>query len=128
MNRKKVKEMIHFSFYKNIQNKWFLLFNIISLIGMVIMLNWTSISNFFTMKEETETFEFAILDHTNIVYEDLLSQLQDNKDLKISSLSENNYTKENIPDDLAVVEIIPNEEQIFRVTIISKEGIWIMAL
>lgn len=47
MNRNKVKEMIQFSFYKNIQNKWFIIFNVISLITAILMLNWSSVSSLF---------------------------------------------------------------------------------
>ena len=47
MNNIKVKEILKFSLYKNIQNKWFIIFNIITLISTVIMLNWESIGNLF---------------------------------------------------------------------------------
>lgn len=50
MNRNKLKEMIQFSFYKNIQNKWFVIFNLISLISAILMLNWSSLSSFFTSR------------------------------------------------------------------------------
>ena len=123
MNRKKVKEMIQFSFYKDIQNKWFLAFNIISLISIVLMLNWSSIVGVFTGEDDTEKFNFAILDNAQLVYSDIVSQLQENDELIISQIYENTYTEENIPDDLAVVEIIPDEQEMFKVSIISKEGI-----
>ena len=43
MNNNKVKEIIKFSFIKNIQNKWFIIFNILTLISIVLMVNWGSL-------------------------------------------------------------------------------------
>ena len=45
MNSTKLKEIIKFSFNKNLQNKWFILFNIITLISVIFMLNWGNFSN-----------------------------------------------------------------------------------
>ena len=59
MNNFKVKEIIKFSFYKSIQNKWFVIFNAITLIGMVLMLNWGNIANLFEIGEE-ENIKIAI--------------------------------------------------------------------
>ena len=52
MNNTKVKEIIKFSLYKNIQNKWFILFNSLTLISLIVLLNWGTITNFFNIKEE----------------------------------------------------------------------------
>lgn len=123
MNRNKVKEMIQFSFYKNIQNKWFILFNLISLVSAIIMLNWSSISSIFKQQDELEPFEIAILDSENLIFEDFYNELKDMSDFEITQITENNYTAENIPDDFAIIEVLPNADEIFQTSIISKEGI-----
>lgn len=123
MNNAKVKEMIKFSFYKNIQNKWFILFNIISLISIVILLNWNSIGNLFRTETKNEPFKLAILDNSNLIYDNLMNELTNNATFEIERINENTYTAENIPDDFAIIEIIPDEAEAFKTSIISKEGI-----
>ena len=51
------------------------------------------------------------------------TSLQSNIDFKITQINENTYTAETIPDDFAIVEITPDETEIFKTKIISKEGI-----
>ncbi|MBR4111189.1 MAG: CPBP family intramembrane metalloprotease [Clostridia bacterium] len=120
MNNFKVKEMVKFSFYKSIQNKWFVIFNAITLISIVLILNWGSIGNLFKIGEE-ESIRIAILDEENIVFEKLVSKLA--KNFEVEKIVANDYTAENIPDDLIILEINPNEEKTFSTAIISKEGI-----
>lgn len=120
MNNFKVKEIVKFSFYKSIQNKWFVIFNAITLISIVLILNWGSIENLFKSGEE-EIIKIAILDEENIILNDLVSVLS--KDFEVKEIETNEYTAENIPDDLIILEINSNEEKIFSTSIISKEGI-----
>ena len=122
MNSQKTREIIKFSIYKNIQNKWFLAFNIISLIIAVIILNWNSITTLFKPEETEKPFEFAILDSGDLIY-DGLSELESGENIKISRITENTYNAENMPDDFAVIEVLPDEEECFKINLISKEGI-----
>ena len=123
MNNIKVKEIIKFSLYKNIQNKWFIIFNILTLISTVILLNWGSIGILFTSKDENEIFKLAIIDNSNLAYDDLRATFENNEDFEIEKIAENTYTKVNIPDDFAVIEIIPDDIEGFKTSITSKEGI-----
>lgn len=123
MNNKKVKEIIKFSFYKNIQNKWFIIFNIITLLSIVFILNWGNISSLFTSSSEQEIFKVEVLDTENIVYDSFLSSQENNNDVEISRATSNEYTAENIPDDFMLIEVIPDEQSIFNLKVISKEGI-----
>ena len=123
MNNSKVREIIKFSFYKNIQNKWFVVFNIITLISIITIINWGSISDILKTNDDVESFEIAVLDNSGLVYADFLNKLSGDERYVIQKISDNNYTAENIPDDLMVVEIIPDEKEIFKTSIISKEGI-----
>lgn len=122
MNSKKVKEIIKFSLYKDIQNKWFIIFNILTFLSIVIAINWGSIANLININNK-EKFEVKILDNSNLVYENFENDLSGDEKLVIKKVSENNYTSDNIPNELMVIEIIADEEEAFKVVIISKEGI-----
>lgn len=123
MNSKKVNEIIKFSFYTNIQNKWFVIFNLMSLIGAIVIMNWGVISSTFKSSNAPESLEIAILDSTNIVFEKFQDNFELGEDYKLTKITENNYTAENIPDDLLIIEILPDEKEIFKTNVISKEGI-----
>ena len=124
MNNKKIKEIILFSFCKNIQNKWFVIFNIITFILIVLTLNWANISSVFNVKSEEIIYKVAVLDNVGIVYDELKKDLAKNEKFIINKIEENDYTEENIPDNFMIVEIVENREEIFNVSIISKEGIY----
>ncbi len=120
MNSFKVKAIIKNSFNRSIQNKWFIIFNIVTLLSVILMLNWSNISGLFKSGSDDD-IKIAVLDEKNLVYENLLEKLSQN--YEIEKIDENNYTAENISDDLIIVEIKEDAEKIFKVTIISKEGI-----
>lgn len=124
MNKSKVKEMILFSLYKNIQNKWFVIFNIVTLVSTIIILNWGNFANIINTKTEDKTFNIAVLDNVGLIYDEFEKDLSDDKKFVISKIERNDYTEENIPDDFMIVEISEDIEEIFHVTIISKEGIY----
>ncbi len=123
MNNDKVKEIIKFSFIKNIQNKWFIIFNILTLISIVLMVNWSSISNLFKPKDELKVFDIVLIDNSNLVYDSFVEKFSDDKNYKLTKSTENTYTAENIPDDLVILEVTPDEEKMFTTSVISKEGI-----
>lgn len=123
MNSTKVKEIIKFSFYTNIQNKWFIFFNIMSLIGAILIMNWGAISGMFKTDETSQILELAFIDNNNLVFEEFKKNFESNDDYKLSKLIENNYTAESIPNNLLIIEILPDEKEIFKTNITSKEGI-----
>lgn len=123
MNNSKVKEIIKFSLYKNIQNKWFIIFNILTLISIVIMMNWGNISDIIKPQDEIDEYEVAVLDNTNLIFGKFVEKFSGDTGYKITKITENTYTAENIPDDFMVVEIIPDEVEGFKTAIISREGI-----
>lgn len=120
MNNFKVKEIIKFSFYKSIQNKWFVIFNVITLISIVLILNWGNIGNLFKSGEE-ENIKVAILDEENIIFDNLFLELSEK--FEVEKINSNEYTAENIPDDLVILEIDSDEDNLFVTSVISKEGI-----
>ncbi len=99
MNSSKLKEIIKFSLNKNIQNKWFIIFNVITLISVIILLNWSSIATLFNNNSENDPFKLAILDNSNLIYNDFVNILEsnttDNKENIVpneNSISDNNIT------------------------------------
>jgi len=123
MNSVKTKEIIKFSLYKNIQNKWFIIFNAITLLSLIIMTNWATLSSLFETNEEINTFKVAVLDNSNLIYNELAEHFNKMENIEFEQIHENTYTADNIPDDFAIIEIIPDSIEAFRTSIISKEGI-----
>lgn len=123
MNSSKVREIIKFSFYTNIQNKWFVIFNVMSLIGAILIMNWGLLSSAFKQSDTSEMLEIAMLDNSNLVYNDFAETFDLSGEYALTKISENNYTEENIPDNLLVIEIVPDNAEIFKANVISKEGI-----
>ena len=123
MNSVKTKEIIKFSLYKNIQNKWFIIFNVITLLSLIIMTNWSSLSSLFETNEEVDIFKVAVLDNSNLIYDNFANALDEMEEIEFERITENTYTAENIPDDFAIIEIIPDSIEGFKTSIISKEGI-----
>lgn len=120
MNSFKVKAIIKNSFNRSIQNKWFIIFNIVTLLSIVLMLNWGNISNLFK-SESDDDIKIAILDENGLAYENLLDKLSIN--YEVEKIEEDIYTAENIEDNLVIVKITEDTDKIFKVAIVSKEGI-----
>ncbi len=126
MNKRKVAEIVKFSVEKNIQNKAFVIFNIILCLIIVIILNLSNIQK--VLKDNdidlfTENYSIEILDKTGFEKGAFEKFFKDYENIKINYVSENNYTKDNIPDDLVNVELKENENQDLNVVITSKEAI-----
>lgn len=123
MNSSKVKEIIKFSFYTNIQNKWFVIFNVMSLIGAILIMNWGLFSSAFKHSDSSETLDIAMLDNSNLVFEEFEEIFDSSGEYTLTKILENNYTAENIPDNLLIIEIMPDDVEVFKANVISKEGI-----
>ena len=123
MNNQKVKEIIKFSFYKNIQNKWFVIFNLLTLIGIIVIVNWTNISSMLHFQDDGKVFGIAVLDNENLISDDFVRDMSGDKRYEVKRIETNDYTSETIPDDFMIVEVLKDEEECFKVSIISKEGI-----
>ena len=123
MNKTKVKEIIKFSFFKYFQNKWFVLFNIITLISIVVSLNFGNITKLLQIEDKVDTYEVAVVDNDNLVYDDFAKQFEENEIYSFSKIEENTYTNENIKDKFIVIEVLKDSNEIFTIKLISKEGI-----
>lgn len=128
MNTKKIKEIIKFDVGKSIQNKWFMILNIVIFISILFTTNWSHIEKFLDEHNmnftEMEDVTIQVLDNENILYDELEKQTSEIEAIKLEKVTENKYSKENIPDDdIILVEAVKDETELIKVKIISKEGI-----
>lgn len=128
MNFKKVREIIKFDVQKSIQNKWFVILNVLIFIAILFATNWSNISNYLKehnvnfMDEEQVTIQ--ILDPENLIYDRFNEKYRESSNYKIERVESNPYSKENIPDDnVILLEVKSNPEDIITAKIVSKEGI-----
>ncbi len=125
MNKDKISEIIKFSFFKYFQNKWFIIFNILSLLSIVIGLNWPNFSSVISFINKEDKFEIAVLDNSNILYDQFANSLPSGDKYTINRITENNYTSGDIPKELIIIEVYEDEDKIepFKLKIITKEGL-----
>ena len=123
MNKTKVKEIIGFSFFQYFKNKWFIIFNIVSLLTMVISMNWSNISNYLSLDEGKDAYEIKVVDKDNLVYNLIIDSFSGDEKLTVSKIDENTYNKDTIEDDILILEITKNNQEYFDATLISKEGL-----
>ncbi len=128
MNTKKIKEIIKFDVGKSIQNKWFVILNIVILISILFSTNWTHIENFLDAHDmnftDMEDVTIEVLDSENLLYGELEKQVKDIEAIKLKQVTENKYSKKNIPEDeIVLVEAVKDETELIKIKIISKEEI-----
>lgn len=126
MNKQKIKEIVKFYIQKNIQNKWFILVNILIFLSVLIATNGNNIKSYLDSKNINlfdDEFKIEIIDEDNLATDQIIKQFENRENIEISKISENNYTKENIPKNFALVEISKSETGYISAKITSKEGI-----
>ena len=128
MNFKKVREIIKFDIQKSIQNKWFVILNILMFVAILFATNWNNISNYLNehnvdfMTEEEITIQ--ILDNENLIYDSFNEKYGESSNYNIERVDTNTYSKENIPaDNVILLEVNSSPKDIITAKIVSKEGI-----
>lgn len=126
MNNQKVKEIVKFSLQKNIQNKWFVLLNVIVLITTIAMTNVENIKSFMknnniNVFDKETTIE--IIDDENIAKDKLIKKFESSENIKFVEKTGTEYNKDNILNDYIVIEINKSDDYIITAKVISKEGI-----
>jgi len=128
MNVRKVKEIIKFDVEKSIQNKWFVILNVLTFIGILIATNWSNISKF--MDEHNinigtqEKFTIQVVDNDNLVFSDIEKLFEKEENIVVEKVEENTYSKENVPEEkLLLIEVKLDPEKIISTTIVSKESV-----
>ena len=128
MNTRKIKEIIKFDVEKSIQNKWFIIFNVVVFLVILIMTNMSHIESFLSDHNmnfmEMEDITIQVVDNENILYAELEEKTADIDAIKLEKIEENKYSKKNIPaDNVILVEAFSDEEEIIKIKLVSKEGI-----
>ena len=128
MNIRKVKEIIKFDVEKSIQNKWFVILNVLAFISILVATNWSNISSYMDDHNigilPSEKFELQVLDNENLVFEDIKETFKEDKNISIKQVDENKYSKKNVPkDDVLLVEIKSDSKNIISVKMVSKEAV-----
>lgn len=128
MNTRKIKEIVKFNVEKDIQNKWFIILNIVVFIGILIATNWSNISKY--MEEHnvdffaSEEITIQVLDKENLFYDSFKENCKDYENIKIERVENNSYSKENVPEDNTILfEIKSDKKDVVTSKIVSKEGI-----
>lgn len=124
MNSRKVKEIVKFNIQKNIQNKWFIIFNIITLLIMICTANIQNIQNYLESRDIhlfDENICIEILDENNLATEKLIQAFED-ENFEIKKITENTYSKDTIPDDLVIVEVYEEQDDFVTAKVISKDS------
>lgn len=126
MNKQKIKGIVKFSIKQNIQNKWFVIFNILLLVMLIIMANASHIGKFLE-DNNIELFNDEItieyIDSDNLLTGKIEEQFKEYEKITISKIEKNEYNKDNIEDNLIVLEIFKDETEYVKAKITSKEGI-----
>lgn len=126
MNKEKVWGIIKFYVSKNLQNKWFVIFNVF--IFMTCLLT-TNIGNILDLLEShdinlfDEEVVLEIWDKDNVSAKKFETAFVDDDNVEIRYINSNDYTEETLSDEVIVVEIEKDEEKIVTGKIVSKETI-----
>lgn len=126
MNKNKIAEIVKFHVEKNLHTKGFIIFNIIMCLITIFAVNVDNIDKVLEQNDINlfeEEYSLEILDSNNLVEGKFEEIYKDNENIKISYVDKNEYTKENIPDDVILVEFKLNEKDLINTTIVSKEAV-----
>lgn len=126
MNKQKIKGIVKCSIKQNIQNKWFVIFNILLLILLVIMANANNISKFLednNIKLFNDEITIEYVDTDNLIGDIVEKTFEEYEKVTVSKIDKNEYNKDNIKDNLVILEIFKDDSQIIKAKITSKEGI-----
>ena len=96
MNKQKIKEIVKFYIQKNIQNKWFILVNILIFLSVLIATNGNNIKSYLESKNINlfdDEFKIEIIDEDNLATDQIIKQFENRENIEISKISENNYCK-----------------------------------
>lgn len=126
MNKNKIAEIVKFHVEKNLHTKGFIIFNIIMCLITIFVVNIDNIDKILEQNDINlfeEKYSLEILDSNKLVEGKFEEIYKDSKNVQISYVDKNEYTKENIPDDVILVEFKLNQKDLINTTIVSKEAV-----
>lgn len=122
---KKFWYLTKLSLNKKIKTKWFYITNIILAIAITLLVNISSIIEFFGGDFDSQT-NVVVVDNTNSSFEIFLNNMNsyDNEDITVTKSNESIDTlKENLEDDDLIVVINGDEVEYLKADIISENAI-----
>lgn len=126
MNKEKVLGIIKFYVSKNLQNKWFTIFQIFLFVICLIATNKNNIIDLLESHDINlfdEEVVLEIWDKDNISAKKFETAFVDDENVEVKYINSNEYTEETLSDEVIVVEIEKSDEDIVTGKIVSKEAI-----
>lgn len=122
MKNRKLIELIKYEVEKSVKTKWFIILNIVLLLGCIILNNMSEITKFTDMF--SDEIYIDIVDNENLMYDDLVSAFSDEeyKDrVIVKRIEEFKYDEETYESDVATIEVSASEENGLNVKITTLE-------
>lgn len=126
MNKQKIKGIVKFSIKQNVQNKWFIIFNVLLMVLVLIMANANNIRKFLednNIKLFDDEMTIQYIDNNELLGDSLEKNFEDYEKITIEKVDKNEYTEKNIEDNLIVLEVFKDDAEIIKAKVTSKEGI-----
>lgn len=126
MNNQKIKGIVKFSIKQNIQNKWFVIFNILMLVLLIIMANASHIRKFLednNIKLFNDEITVEYIDSDNLLTGKIEEQFKEYEKITIKKVEKNEYTADNIEDNIIVLEVFNDEAEYVKARVTSKEAV-----
>lgn len=128
-SREKISNIVKYTVEKNIRNKWFVILNVILFLVTLVSLNFNTIKTFFEDKDIQITdkkFSIEIVDNYNLIKDNLIEEfkfkkLDKNVEFEIKETVE--YEKDTLEENRAILEVLPSDDNMLNIKIISKDGI-----
>ena len=122
MKNRKLIELIKYEVEKSVKTKWFIILNIVLLLGCIILNNMSEITKFTDMF--SDEIYIDIVDNENLIYDDLVSAFSDEeyKDrVIVKRIEEFKYDEETYESNAATIEVLASEENGLNVKITTLE-------
>ena len=123
MNKQKTNTIIKFTLREYLESKFFIIFNIISLISVIVGFNFSSFKQILHIPEKVINYKIEVVDNSNILYDEFINHFVYSGDYEISKIPENTYTKDNIEEENIILEIEEKDKEHFIATITTKQSL-----
>ena len=123
MNRQKTNTIIKFTLREYLESKFFIIFNVVSLIAVILGFNINNFKQVLHIPDEVINYKIEIIDNSNVLFDEFVESFNYSGEYEISKVTENVYTKENIQEENIIVEIEEKEKEHFKATITTKQNL-----
>ena len=123
MNKQKINSIMKFTLREYFESKFFIIFNIVTLISCIVGFNFNSFKQVLNIPDKEIKYEIEVIDNLNIIYSQFVENFDYSGDYEIKKSTHNDYTKDNIKEENIIIEIEENEKSHFKATITSKQSL-----